>query len=112
MDTSSVINFNRLPTFNTATIRRECISLVGAFFDDTGILDLSVGQGSAQEAVHSVYIATGSSLSKSKGMPCAPQLVYLGPYIEFSRVTVDGIFGQDVKDGLREQIVDTIDSII
>ena len=70
---SAVLAFNRTPALLTAVARRMCGAMTAYFFDDSGVLDIAVGQGSAQAATRSTYQLAGALLDlQSRTAPLLP----------------------------------------
>ena len=100
---TAVLNFNRVPALTTAVARRAFGAAVTQYFDDSGVLGLQSGAGSAQEAVINVAAAMGIKLDAIKQQPMNVQRVFLGVLLNCAGFA-QGFMHLDVKPGLRESL--------
>ena len=70
---------------------RRFLGIICAFFfDDTGILDIVAGHGSACCGLQAIYNAMGATLDSDKSQPGGPARVYLGQMLDLRRFLGDG----------------------
>ena len=96
-----MINFCRTPALHTAFGRR-CFGIASAaFFDDTGITDLSCCAQSSQVSVQFIYHAAGTHLDPGKSQVMALQRVYLSLSVIVGAATsLDNVLF-DLKPGFQ-----------
>ena len=106
---SAVLAFNRTPALLSSVARRCCAAPAVFFFDDTGVVDVSFAQGSAQAAVRLVYALAGAQLDPDKSQPPAQCRTFLGLSVN---VGDNQMCKFDLKPGFREQTQDFINEIL
>lgn len=104
---SAVLNFNRLPTLISATLRRCFGVAAAAYFDDNCAVDVASAAGTAQNAITSVFSWTGAHLNEAKGMPPASRRVFLGLDTDLGPAARLGNCSQDLKPFARVDITST-----
>ena len=98
---SSVINFCRTPALHTAFGRRYFGVVYAAFFDDTGITDLSCCAQSSQVGVQLIYHAAGTHLDPGKSQVMALQRACLGLSVNVGAATFPDNVLFDLKPGFQ-----------
>ena len=96
---SAVINFNRVPTFGSAVLRRIAAVPASPFFDDTGAVDLFVASHSGQRGMQRIYALFGWKLDPLKSQPAGFLRIYLGTAVDLGAFLLDGHVKVDLKPG-------------
>ncbi|CAE7300004.1 DNMT3A, partial [Symbiodinium necroappetens] len=109
---SAVLNFCRLPTLATAATRQWTGTATAGYFDDSGILDAVSARGSGQESLHTVYGALGVTLDAPKRQPMSTQRTFLGVLLNLAGMNETATMFIDVKPGLRETLMEELDTIL
>ena len=109
---SAVLNFCRLPTLATAATRQWTGTATAGYFDDSGILDTVSARGSGQESLHTVYGALGVTLDAPKRQPMSTQRTFLGVLLNLAGMNETATMFIDVKPGLRETLMEELDTIL
>jgi len=110
--TSSVLNFNRLPTLLVSAARRIFSVIAGAYFDDNNAVDVGCANRSGEAALVTVFTDCGAFLNEAKAMPPASRRNFLGLDIDLGPAVSEGQCHVDLKEHMKTDIVAYVDTIL
>ena len=109
---AAVLNFNRVPCFSAAVVRRVAAVATCNYFDDFGVLDFVCSRGSGISFLCEAHRLLGLFLDEAKAGPMSSQRHFLGILLDLAAVLDEELLKINLTVGLRETLNADIQQMI